>query len=123
MKKGSLILALLLCLIAVGGLAVLFRANNTETPSDNNSSGGNGGSGGFAVSQKLLYGRYNGDESKKDIHEKDFAYLQRCRSSAAYAIETLGWIRVDCTENGEMRSIEDISDSIFALIKERFADA
>lgn len=43
MKKGSLILALFLCLIAVGGLAVLFRANNTETPSDNNSSGGNGG--------------------------------------------------------------------------------
>ena len=40
MKKGSLILALFLCLIAVGGLAVLFRANNTETPSDNNSSGG-----------------------------------------------------------------------------------
>ena len=43
MKKGSLILALLLCLIAVGGLAVLFRTDNTETPSGNNSSGGNGG--------------------------------------------------------------------------------
>ena len=43
MKKGSLILALFLCLIAVGGLAVLFRSDNTETPSENNSSGGNGG--------------------------------------------------------------------------------
>ena len=43
MKKGSLILALFLCLIAVGGLAVLFRADNNETPSDNNSSGGNSG--------------------------------------------------------------------------------
>ena len=43
MKKGSLILALFLCLIAVGGLAVLFRSDNTETPSDNNSSGGNSG--------------------------------------------------------------------------------
>ena len=43
MKKGSLILALFLCLIAVGGLAVLFRSDNTETPSGNNSSGGNGG--------------------------------------------------------------------------------
>ena len=44
MKKGSLILALFLCLIAVGGLAVLFRSDNTETPSGNNSSsGGNSG--------------------------------------------------------------------------------
>ena len=43
MKKGSLILALFLCLIAVGGLAVLFRADNTETPSGGNSSGSNGG--------------------------------------------------------------------------------
>lgn len=48
MKKGSLILALFLCLIAVGGLAVLFRADNNETPSGNNSSGGNGGyNGGY----------------------------------------------------------------------------
>ena len=43
MKKGSLILALFLCLIAVGGLAVLFREENNSTPSGNNSSGGNGG--------------------------------------------------------------------------------
>ena len=43
MKKGSLILALFLCLIAVGGLAVLFRTDNNASPSDNNSSGGNGG--------------------------------------------------------------------------------
>ena len=43
MKKGSLILALFWCLIAVGGLAVLFRSDNTKTPSGKNSSGGNGG--------------------------------------------------------------------------------
>lgn len=69
-----------------------------------------------AISQKLIFGRYGGDESKKDIHESDFAYLLRCRSSAVYAIEHLGWIRIDCTEGGAMRSIEDISDSILALI-------
>ena len=44
MKKGSLILALFLCLIAVGGLAVLFREENNSTPSGtNSSSGGNSG--------------------------------------------------------------------------------
>lgn len=70
-----------------------------------------------AISQKLIYGRYGGDESKKDIHESDFAYLLRCRNSAMYAIEHLGWVRIDCTEGGEMRSIEDISDSILSLLQ------
>ena len=76
-----------------------------------------------AISQKLIYGRYQGDESKKDIHERDFAYLLRCRSSAVYAIEHLGWVRIDCTEGGEMRSIEDISDTILSLIRNGETDA
>ena len=70
-----------------------------------------------AISQKLIYGRYGGDESKKDIHESDVAYLLRCRSSAVYAIEHLGWVRIDCTEGGEMRSIENINDEIISLLK------
>ena len=69
-----------------------------------------------AISQKLIYGRYGGDESKKDIHERDFAYLMRCRSSAVYAIERLGWVRIDCTADGEMRSIEEINDEILSLL-------
>lgn len=73
-----------------------------------------------SISQKLICGRYHGDENKKDIHERDFAYLLRCRSSAVYAIEHLGWERLDCTKDGEMRTIRDISDAILELIKERF---
>lgn len=69
-----------------------------------------------AISQKLIFGRYGGDESKKDIHERDFAYLMRCRSSAVYAIERLGWVRIDCTADGEMRSIEEINDEILSLL-------
>jgi hypothetical protein len=43
MKKWSLILALFLCLIAVGGLAVAFRLGKESTPTDknNNSTVGN----------------------------------------------------------------------------------
>lgn len=69
------------------------------------------------ISQKLIYGRYKGDESKKDIHERDFRYLMRCRSSAEYAIEHLGWVKINCAENGEMRAIEVINDEILSLIK------
>ena len=35
------------------------------------------------VSQKLMTGRYHGDEDKKDIHEKDVDYLRHSRMAGA----------------------------------------
>ena len=72
------------------------------------------------ISQMLIFGRYQGDESRKDIHERDFAYLLRCRASAMYAADKLGWIRLDCSADGAMRSIEEIGGDLLKLIKERF---
>lgn len=69
------------------------------------------------VSQKLMSGRYSGDESKKDLHEKNVEFLLSCRRSALFAAEKLGWIKISCTENGEMRSIKDISRDILAVIE------
>ena len=69
------------------------------------------------VSQKLLSGRYSGDESKKDLHEKNVSFLLECRKSALYAAEKLGWVRISCTENGGMRSIEDISKDILKVVE------
>ena len=69
------------------------------------------------VSQKLMSQRYSGDESKKDLHEKNVDFLLNCRKSALYAADKLGWVRISCTENGEMRSIEDISRDILNVIE------
>lgn len=68
------------------------------------------------VSQKLMSGRYNNDESKKDIHERDTDYLRRSRMSADYCAKELGWRTVECTSDGEMRSIDDIFAEISAVI-------
>lgn len=67
------------------------------------------------VSQKLLSSRYDGDESKKDLHEKDVDFLVNCRKSALYAADKLGWIKISCTKDGEMRTIEEISKDIISL--------
>ena len=48
MKKWSLILALFLCLIAVGGIAVIFR-NEDSTPSDNKNDSTGGSSQEYEV--------------------------------------------------------------------------
>lgn len=69
------------------------------------------------VSQKLLLNRYKGDETKKDLHEKNVRFLLDCRESALYAADKLGWKRISCCKNGEMRSIEDISNDIIREIE------
>lgn len=71
------------------------------------------------ISQKLMTGRYNGDESKKDIHEKNIEYLNKCREAADYACDKLGWTRIICGKNGEPLPIEEISEAVFnAIVKE-----
>ncbi len=66
------------------------------------------------VSQKLLSNRYNGDESKKDIHESDTAYLENCRKAAYFTAEYSGWTIIPCAKDGEARSIEDIAKDILS---------
>lgn len=70
------------------------------------------------ASQKLLSNRYNGDEEKKDIHEKDTEYLNRCRIAAEFVAEKSDWHIVECFENGKMRSREDISAEIEKIVFE-----
>jgi len=64
------------------------------------------------VSQKLLSKRYNGDEEKKDIHECDTEYLDKCRKAALFTAKYSGWEIIPCSKDGEARSIEDISKDI-----------
>lgn len=64
------------------------------------------------VSQKLMSKRYEGDESKKDLHEKNFAFLHECRKSALYAAKKCGWTVINCCENGEIKPIESIAEEI-----------
>ena len=68
-----------------------------------------------AVSQKLMTGRYHGDESKKDVHEKDVEYLARSRNAAEFCAAHLGWETVHCTQGDAMRSIEDIQSEVRKL--------
>lgn len=68
------------------------------------------------VSQKFLSRRYNGDENKKDIHESDTEYLEKCRKSALYSAERLGWNIVECSENGIPLSIDEVFSRIMKFI-------
>ncbi len=74
-----------------------------------------------AVSQALMTARYSGDESKKDIHERDIAYLRHSRDAAEYCAKKLGWKTVDCCRDGQMRSIEEIHKDVMKLLENSIA--
>lgn len=69
-----------------------------------------------AVSQRLMTGRYQGDESRKDIHEGNLAYLRRSRLAAEYCSSRLDWRQIECCRGGQMRTVEAIQADILALI-------
>ena len=68
------------------------------------------------VSQGLLSSRYEGDEAKKDIHERDVNYLLHCHKAAEFAKVRFSWDNVECYENGVMRSRESIANEILSLV-------
>ena len=70
------------------------------------------------VSQKLMEKRYGGDNSKKDLHESNLRFLLSCRESALYAAEKRGWRMINCCEQGEMKSVEQIAQEIEEALNE-----
>lgn len=68
------------------------------------------------ISQKLLSSRYDGDESKKDIHEQDVAFLKACREAALYVGQRDGWIIIPCNNGENPRSIEEINEELQRII-------
>lgn len=69
------------------------------------------------VSQKLMKNRYNGDDSKKDLYEKNVEFLKKCRATAMYTAKKFGWKVVPCSENGAPKPIGEISDLVENLIE------
>lgn len=68
------------------------------------------------VSQKLLSDRYEGNESKKDIHERDISYLMHCHEAADFAISKFGWDKIECYEQEKMRTRQSISKEILTKV-------
>ena len=66
--------------------------------------------------ERLVGSRYHGDEGKKDIHERDDAYLRSARTAAEYCAARYGWRTVDCLRNAALRSVEDIHAEVLQTV-------
>lgn len=70
------------------------------------------------ISQRLMTSRYDGDENKKDVHEVNVDFLNKCRKSALYTAEKQGWKVIECSNGKEPYSVDGIHKKIIDIVKE-----
>ena len=79
-----------------------------------------------SISQKLITSRYNGDNSKKDIHEANVEYLEDCYNRLVDSVDCINnnvkdvtWEHLDCydesSENG-IKTIDEIQKTILERV-------
>lgn len=56
-------------------------------------------------------------QATKDIHEKDTNHLEHAYNNACNLAKKYNWKEINCIKNGEIRSIEDIHNEIYNIIK------
>ncbi len=69
------------------------------------------------LSFRMLRHRQEATHTRADIHEQDGAYLRACRESVREVAARLGWRRVDCSREGAVRSLEDIHQELWELVR------
>ena len=70
----------------------------------------------IAFTEKLMRHREASTNTKADIHEQDMNYLATCRETGRAAAKFYNWTIIDCVKDGQMRSIEDIHEEIYAKV-------
>ena len=70
----------------------------------------------LSLSVELMRRREADTHTHADIHERDLAYLARCRETARQAAAFYGWQVIDCARDGRLRTVEDIHREIAAAV-------
>ena len=71
------------------------------------------------ISRELMTKRYTGDETKKDIHEKDTGFQTKSREAALYCAAKQNWHIINCESRGGIREEEDIAREILVIIEDK----
>lgn len=64
------------------------------------------------ISQRLVKSRSEKTGQKRDIHEVDPDYINRCYNAAKYTADNHGWKRITCFKGKEPLSPEDIHEQV-----------
>ena len=68
------------------------------------------------LSEQMMRKREASTGTSADIHERDNAYLRRCRDNARKIAGSCGWQVIDCSANGCVRTVEDIHNQAWEMV-------
>ena len=69
------------------------------------------------TSKRRMLKRQKKTDTSADIHEKDFAYLERCLRTARMAAKHYNWVIVPYLKDGVERDIDEKNAEIYRLIR------
>ena len=72
-------------------------------------------------SKKLMENRENKitHEDQKDIHERNEEHLKTAYNEACKLAKKYNWYEIKCVKDDKIRTIEDINDEIYELVKKK----
>ena len=71
----------------------------------------------FELNNKLRKERKNNDGIENDIHERDLDYLKQIYETSLFIADYLKWDKVECSKDNKMKSINEIHQKVYSLIK------
>lgn len=74
------------------------------------------------LTRQLMRQREADTNTSADIHEQDLVYLEQCRISAQTAAKYYGWQVVCGAKDGNLRSIEEIHEEVYQIVKKCLED-
>ena len=63
--------------------------------------------------------RQTNDGVSNDIHERDLEFMKDVYQSALFVADYLDWDKIQCADGEKMRSVEDIHEEVYGLVKRR----
>ena len=73
----------------------------------------------FDLAAKMMKARKENDGVANDIHERALDFMEKVHKSAMFVADYLSWDKVKCNDGDKMRSIDDIHEDIYRLVKSR----
>lgn len=71
----------------------------------------------FDLVTKMRKARKENEGVANDIHESNLDFMKKVYESAMFIADYLSWNKVDCSDNNKMRSINDIHEEVYRLVK------
>ena len=72
----------------------------------------------FDLVTKIRNARKSNEGLINDIHERNIEYMKKVYENSMFIADYLKWNMVQCNKGNQMRSIEDIHEDVYRLVRE-----